>query len=73
MSMLLDVHLFLSLQSPVDEVFSGLWALMEPVLFGLIGAEIDLKELQLEVVSWGVLIIFSALLVRPSFIIYISM
>uniref|UniRef100_A0A1B6MRH4 Cation/H+ exchanger transmembrane domain-containing protein n=1 Tax=Graphocephala atropunctata TaxID=36148 RepID=A0A1B6MRH4_9HEMI len=48
----------------VEEVFSNIWAVMQPVLFGLIGAEIDLRQLELEIVTWGVIIIAAALVLR---------
>ncbi|XP_046674304.1 sodium/hydrogen exchanger 9B2-like isoform X2 [Homalodisca vitripennis] len=48
----------------VEEVFSSIWLVMQPVLFGLIGAEIDLRQLELEIVTWGVIIIAAALVIR---------
>jgi hypothetical protein len=31
---------------PVSDAFSVLWVLFQPVLFGLIGAEVDIEALQ---------------------------
>uniref|UniRef100_A0A1B6E6M0 Cation/H+ exchanger transmembrane domain-containing protein n=1 Tax=Clastoptera arizonana TaxID=38151 RepID=A0A1B6E6M0_9HEMI len=50
--------------NPVAAVFSNVWLILQPMLFGLIGAEIDLTKLDYGTVGYGVCIIFSALVVR---------
>ncbi|XP_054282302.1 sodium/hydrogen exchanger 9B2-like isoform X2 [Macrosteles quadrilineatus] len=50
--------------NPVSTVFGKVWLLLQPMLFGLIGAEIDLNELRYETISSGLLVIFGALVVR---------
>jgi len=50
--------------NPVSTVFGKVWLLLQPMLFGLIGAEIDLNELRYETISSGLIVIFGALVVR---------
>lgn len=45
------------LQNPAAEVFGVIWKVMQPILFGLIGAEIDLKELRLDTIVYGAAVI----------------
>lgn len=50
-------------QNPVASVFSNVWLLLQPMLFGLIGAEINLTELDYGTVGYGISIIAIALVV----------
>ncbi|XP_054267845.1 sodium/hydrogen exchanger 9B2-like isoform X1 [Macrosteles quadrilineatus] len=50
--------------NPVENIFSGIWQVMQPVLFALIGAEIDLTLLQPEILTWGLIVIAAALVMR---------
>lgn len=50
-------------QNPVSNVFGKVWLVLQPMLFGLIGAEIDLNELRIETISSGLCVIFGALVV----------
>lgn len=52
-----------SFQNPVSTAFGKIWLILQPMLFGLIGAEIDLNELRLETISSGLLVICGALVV----------
>lgn len=51
-------------QNPVADVFGVIWQVMQPILFGLIGAEIDLTQLQLDTIGYGIAVILVGLLVR---------
>ncbi|KAL1124147.1 hypothetical protein AAG570_001917 [Ranatra chinensis] len=53
-----------SSHNPVSKVFSKCWLLLQPVLFGLIGAEIDLMRLELGTVGYGMAIIAGSLVIR---------
>ena len=33
-------------QNPVDDMFAKMWVLCEPLMFGLIGAEVDISKIQ---------------------------
>lgn len=50
--------------NPVADAFSVIWQILQPMLFGLIGAEIDLTILELETVGKGLLVIIGALVFR---------
>lgn len=52
------------LQNPVATAFSGLWIILQPALFGLIGAEINLSEIDLTQIGHGLLILAGGLLVN---------
>ncbi|XP_014251823.1 sodium/hydrogen exchanger 9B2-like isoform X2 [Cimex lectularius] len=47
--------------NPVAQVYSQLWVMVQPVLFGLIGAEIDVNTLQLTQVINSIAIVIAAL------------
>lgn len=47
----------------VDAAFSFLWYLFEPLLFGLIGMEIDLRNMDGSVVGLGVAVLIVGLVV----------
>lgn len=53
-----------SQHNPVADVFSVVWQILQPMLFGLIGAEIDLTILELNTVALGLLVILGALVFR---------
>ncbi|XP_073988269.1 sodium/hydrogen exchanger 9B2-like isoform X1 [Rhodnius prolixus] len=50
--------------NPVSDVFAKIWLILQPMLFGLIGAEIDLTRLQFDTVGLGLIVIIGALVVR---------
>jgi len=50
--------------NPVAEMLGGLWILFEPLLFGLIGSQIILGQLEPRLVGFGLLVMFLALLIR---------
>lgn len=50
--------------SPVSNVFSSFWVVMQPILFSLIGTEIDLFALIPENVGYGIAIVLLSLCVR---------
>ncbi|XP_075211444.1 sodium/hydrogen exchanger 9B2-like isoform X2 [Lycorma delicatula] len=50
--------------NPVADVFSYVWLILQPMLFGLIGAEIDLTQLRMDTVGYGLAVIFGALVIR---------
>jgi len=49
---------------PVQQSFAILWKIFQPVLFGLIGTEINVKALEPELVGYAVAIIFGGLAIR---------
>ncbi|KAF6215493.1 hypothetical protein GE061_010247 [Apolygus lucorum] len=49
---------------PVADNFSTVWLFIQPVLFGLIGAEIDLLALHSETIAMGFIVVFGALIIR---------
>ncbi|XP_075213979.1 sodium/hydrogen exchanger 9B2-like isoform X2 [Lycorma delicatula] len=51
-------------KNPVGDIFGIIWQIMQPILFGLIGAEIDLMQLQLDTVGKGIAVILCGLLFR---------
>lgn len=50
--------------NPVATAFSGLWLIMQPALFGLIGAEIDLSQINAAQIGSGILVLSGGLLFR---------
>ncbi|RZF34445.1 hypothetical protein LSTR_LSTR016318, partial [Laodelphax striatellus] len=50
-----------SSHNPVADVYSTIWLILQPMLFGLIGAEIDLTQLRLDTLGYGMAVIFGAL------------
>ena len=50
--------------NPVTDVLADLWTVLQPLLFSLIGAEVDLAKLDLEVLGLAVAVLFIGLLVR---------
>lgn len=51
-------------KNPVQCIFSVAWHVLQPVLFGLIGAEIDLNVIQWDTVAYGLCVIAGGLVVR---------
>lgn len=58
-------------KNPVSTAYSICWTAMEPLLFGLVGTEIDLKYLTLDVFADGMSILVLGLIAR-AFACYIS-
>ena len=48
----------------VPKVLAGLWIVFQPILFGLMGTEISITELDPETVGWGFLILIGGLVIR---------
>ena len=48
----------------VPKVLAGFWIIFQPILFGLIGTEILIKELEPETIGWGFLILVCGLVIR---------
>merc|ERR1712080_509300 len=51
-------------KNPVSKDLAYFWVICEPLLFGLIGTEIELASLDPTTVGWGVLIVLCSSLVR---------
>ncbi|XP_076458397.1 sodium/hydrogen exchanger 9B2-like [Babylonia areolata] len=51
-------------KTPVEEVMGVLWMVFQPLLFGLIGAKVDLSKLEPTTVGYGVAVLFLGLLFR---------
>lgn len=52
-----------SLQNPVEKIFSVIWLIFQPILFGLIGTEINLKVLDQDTVIYGISVLIVGLIV----------
>ncbi|KAI5704273.1 hypothetical protein M8J75_003579 [Diaphorina citri] len=50
--------------NPVATAFSGLWLIMQPALFGLIGAEIDLSQIDATQIGQGLIVLAGGLAFR---------
>uniref|UniRef100_A0A8D8QW68 Mitochondrial sodium/hydrogen exchanger 9B2 n=1 Tax=Cacopsylla melanoneura TaxID=428564 RepID=A0A8D8QW68_9HEMI len=50
--------------NPVATAFSGLWLVLQPALFGLIGAEIDLSQVDITQIGHGLVILVGGLVFR---------
>ncbi|XP_043228018.1 sodium/hydrogen exchanger 9B2-like isoform X2 [Amphibalanus amphitrite] len=50
--------------NPVSDAYSVLWFVFQPLLFGLIGAEIQVNALRADTVGLGLLVLFIGLTVR---------
>ena len=50
--------------NPVTDVLAKIWMVFQPLLFGLIGTEIQVDALEAETVGWGLLVITGGLVVR---------
>ncbi|BFZ03690.1 hypothetical protein BsWGS_06729 [Bradybaena similaris] len=51
-------------QNPVDDVVGILWMLFQPLLFGLIGAEVDVTSLEVSLVGLGIAVLGIGLVFR---------
>ncbi|MCL4129849.1 UNVERIFIED_CONTAM: hypothetical protein GTU68_033929, partial [Idotea baltica] len=49
---------------PVKKNFNFLWSFFQPLLFGLIGTEIEVSALQGSTLLWGVITLFCGLVIR---------
>nr|CAD7260471.1 unnamed protein product [Timema shepardi] len=52
------------LQNPVEDTFSTFWKVFQPILFGLIGTEIDFNQLDSQTIALGLGVLFVGLTVR---------
>ncbi|GFG39584.1 hypothetical protein Cfor_01014 [Coptotermes formosanus] len=50
--------------NPVADIYSMIWKLFQPVLFGLIGTEIDLSQLNADTVLYGLCVLAVGLMLR---------
>ena len=50
--------------NPVALIFNYLWLVFQPLIFGLIGTEIDIFQIKLTTVGYGVIVIIGGLLFR---------
>eukprot|EP00092_Neocalanus_flemingeri_P050709 GFUD01058718.1.p1 GENE.GFUD01058718.1~~GFUD01058718.1.p1 ORF type:complete len:639 (-),score=161.46 GFUD01058718.1:66-1982(-) len=50
--------------NPVTKVFTKMWIILEPLIFGLIGTEIQIDKIEPETLGWGILVLVTALLFR---------
>ena len=48
----------------VSRILASFWIVFQPILFGLIGTEISLEELDPETLGWGILILIGGLIIR---------
>lgn len=51
-------------KNPVSDKFSSIWAIVQPALFGLIGAEVDLTIIEVSLLIRSAVIFFSSLIIR---------
>ena len=57
--------------NPVSDALGKIWVVFQPLLFGLIGTEINVAALKPETVGWGFLVILGGLIMRL-FVSYLS-
>ena len=50
--------------NPVSDIFNNIWIILEPVIFALIGTEIQVNKIQPESLGLGVLVLLGALAIR---------
>ncbi|KDR23967.1 Mitochondrial sodium/hydrogen exchanger NHA2 [Zootermopsis nevadensis] len=50
--------------NPVADIYSVIWKVFEPVLFGLIGTEIDLSQLEANTILYGLCVLAVGLMLR---------
>lgn len=55
------------LQNPVADIMDHLWDIIEPLLFGLIGTEINIDHIKLEVLGLGIGVLGFSLFVSTYF------
>ena len=50
--------------NPVSNIFTKMWIILEPVIFALIGTEIQIDKIELSSLGFGVLVLVGALALR---------
>ena len=50
--------------NPVSDIFNKMWIILEPVIFALIGTEIQVNKIDPESLGLGVLVLVGALIIR---------
>lgn len=50
--------------NPVADVFHNIWSIMQPLLFGLIGTEIKLNLIKMELIGLGFVVLLFSLFIR---------
>ena len=50
--------------NPVSNIFTKMWIILEPVIFALIGTEIQIDKIDLSTLGFGILVLVGALLIR---------
>ena len=50
--------------NPVSDIFNKMWIILEPVIFALIGTEIQVNKIDPESLTMGVLVLLGALIIR---------
>ena len=50
--------------NPVTKTFQRMWIILEPVIFALIGTEIQIDKIEPEVLGLGLSVLLSALVIR---------
>ena len=50
--------------NPVSNIFTKMWIILEPVIFALIGTEIQMDKIDPKTVGYGILVLVGALLIR---------
>jgi NhaP-type Na+/H+ or K+/H+ antiporter len=50
--------------NPVMEIFQKMWLVLEPVIFALIGTEIQIHKIDPETLGWGILVLVLSLGIR---------
>ena len=50
--------------NPVTDALANIWLVFQPLLFGLIGTELQVEALDAETVAWGLIVITGGLMIR---------
>merc|ERR1712126_368592 len=50
--------------NPVTKTFQRMWIILQPVIFALIGTEIQIHKINLETLGYSILVLFIALVIR---------
>jgi NhaP-type Na+/H+ or K+/H+ antiporter len=59
----MEISLYNMFQKPVEQIYSQLWLIFQPILFGLIGTEILISELDKSTVILGLCVLLCGLIV----------
>jgi len=51
-------------KNPVTDTLASSWIILQPLLFGLIGTEIQIQALDFSTVGWGVVVLCCGLIIR---------